>query len=605
MSESRRGTRGNGKRLGPKQTLGFLRLLSPRVAPYLRSVAVAAVLLLIGTAIGLAFPLVVRELLDAAFLAENRDLLDLIALGLLGLFAVQAVNNFFQSYLTASVSERVVADLRKDLFGSLVFQPLGFFDERRVGELTSRISSDTGLIQAVLRFGIPELVRQGVFLVGALVLVTVTHPRLTLVTLIAIPFAALVGWLFGKRVRRISTNIQDRLAGAVSRAEQVFTQIQTVQAFTREGWEEERFAQEVMAVRDEGLRRAVARAGLTGAVTFSAFGGIVLVLWEGGRLVLSGALTPGTLVAFLLYAVTIAGAITSLAGFWGNLQEAAGAAQRIFELMEYPRGLPERENPSILSLPVRGDVAFEGVTFRYGPDLPLVLQGIDVSIPRGERVALVGSSGAGKSTMASLIPRFYDVEGGRVTLDDVDVRELGLRDLRTHIGIVPQEPMLFAGTIRENLAYGRPDATDEEIQEAARNAHAHVFISAFPDGYGQLVGERGVTLSAGQRQRIAIARVMLERPAVLILDEASSSLDAESEALVQDALDRLMAGRTTVVIAHRLSTVIRADGILVLDGGTIVDRGSHAELLGRSAVYQRLYQRQFDDALASTREVSR
>jgi len=605
MSESRRGTRGNGKRLGPKQTLGFLRLLSPRVAPYLRSVAVAAVLLLIGTAIGLAFPLVVRELLDAAFLAENRDLLDLIALGLLGLFAVQAVNNFFQSYLTASVSERVVADLRKDLFGSLVFQPLGFFDERRVGELTSRISSDTGLIQAVLRFGIPELVRQGVFLVGALVLVTVTHPRLTLVTLIAIPFAALVGWLFGKRVRRISTNIQDRLAGAVSRAEQVFTQIQTVQAFTREGWEEERFAQEVMAVRDEGLRRAVARAGLTGAVTFSAFGGIVLVLWEGGRLVLSGALTPGTLVAFLLYAVTIAGAITSLAGFWGNLQEAAGAAQRIFELMEYPRGLPERENPSILSLPVRGDVAFEGVTFRYGPVLPLVLQGIDVSIPRGERVALVGSSGAGKSTMASLIPRFYDVEGGRVTLDGVDVRELGLRDLRTHIGIVPQEPMLFAGTIRENLAYGRPDATDEEIQEAARNAHAHVFISAFPDGYGQLVGERGVTLSAGQRQRIAIARVMLERPAVLILDEASSSLDAESEALVQDALDRLMAGRTTVVIAHRLSTVIRADGILVLDGGTIVDRGSHAELLGRSAVYQRLYQRQFDDALASTREVSR
>jgi len=605
MPESRRGTQGNGKRLSPKQTFGFLRLLSPRVAPYLRSVAIAAVLLLIGTAIGLAFPLVVRELLDAAFLAENKNLLNLIALGLLGLFAVQAINNFFQSYLTASVSERVVADLRRDLFSSLVFQPPGFFDERRVGELTSRISSDTGLIQAVLRFGIPELVRQGVFLVGALVLVTITHPRLTLVTLIAIPFAALVGWLFGKRVRRISTSIQDRLAGAVSRAEQVFTQIQTVQAFTRESWEEERFAQEVMAVRDEGLRRAVARAGLTGAVTFSAFGGIVLVLWEGGRLVLAGALTPGTLVAFLLYAVTIAGAITSLAGFWGNLQEAAGAAQRIFELMEYPRGLPEPESPTLLRHPVRGAVTFEAVTFRYGPALPLVLQGIDVSIAPGERVALVGSSGAGKSTMASLIPRFYDVEGGSVNLDGVDVRELGLRDLRTHIGIVPQEPMLFAGTIRENLAYGRPDASDEEIQEAARNAHAHGFISAFPDGYAQLVGERGVTLSAGQRQRIAIARVMLERPAVLILDEASSSLDAESEALVQDALDRLMAGRTTVVIAHRLSTVIRADGILVLDGGTIVDRGSHAELLGRSPVYQRLYQRQFDDALASTREASR
>jgi subfamily B ATP-binding cassette protein MsbA len=603
MSETPRSNGRTGKRLSPKQAVGFLRLLTPRVVPYRKALAGAGVLLLFGTTIGLAFPLVVKNLLDAAFLDNDGSLLNLIALGLLGLFAVQAVINFCQSYLTASVSERVVADLRRDLFRSLVYQPPGFFDERRVGELTSRISSDTGLVQGVLRFGIPELIRQGVFLVGALVLVTVTHPRLTLVTLIAIPFAALMGWLFGRRVRRLSTSIQDRLAGAVSRAEQVFTQIQTVQAFTREDWEEERFAQEVLAVRDEGLRRAVARAGLTGAITFSAFGGIVLVLWEGGRLVLAGALTPGTLVAFLLYAVTIAGAITSLAGFWGNLQEAAGAAQRIFELMDYPRGLPEPEAPRVLRPPVRGEIAFEGVTFRYGPALPLVLEGIDVFVAPGDRVALVGTSGAGKSTMASLIPRFYDVDGGRVTLDGVDVRELRLRDLRGHIGVVPQEPMLFAGTVRENLAYGRPDATDSEIEDAARAAHAHGFISSFPDAYDQLIGERGVTLSAGQRQRIAIARVMLERPAVLILDEASSSLDAESESLVQDALDRLMAGRTTVVIAHRLSTVIRADGILVLDGGIIVDRGSHAELLGRSTVYQRLYQRQFDDALASTREV--
>lgn len=603
MSETPRGNGRTGKRLSPRQAFGFLGLLTPRVVPFRKALTGAGVLLLFGTAIGLAFPLVVKNLLDAAFLDADGSLLDLIALGLLGLFAVQAVINFSQSYLTASVSERVVADLRKDLFRALVFQPPGFFDERRVGELTSRISSDTGLVQGVLRFGIPELVRQGVFLVGALVLVTVTHPRLTLVTLIAIPFAALVGWAFGRRVRRLSTSIQDRLAGAVSRAEQVFTQIRTVQAFTREEWEGDRFEQEVLAIRDEGLRRAVARAGLTGAITFSAFGGIVLVLWEGGRLVLAGALTPGTLVAFLLYAVTIAGAITSLAGFWGNLQEAAGAAQRIFELMAYPRGLPEPDSPKVLRPPVRGKVAFEGVTFRYGPALPLVLKGIDLSVAPGERVALVGTSGAGKSTMASLIPRFYDVEGGRVTLDGVDVRELGLRELRSHIGIVPQEPMLFAGTVRENLAYGRPDATDAEIEEAARAAHAHGFISSFPEAYDQLVGERGVTLSAGQRQRIAIARVMLERPAVLILDEASSSLDAESESLVQDALDRLMAGRTTVVIAHRLSTVIRADGILVLDEGIIVDRGSHADLLNRSPVYQRLYQRQFDDALASTREV--
>jgi subfamily B ATP-binding cassette protein MsbA len=591
------------KRLTPRQALGFLRLLLPRLSPYKGALAGAAVLLLMATAIGLAFPLIVRELLDAAFLAGDSSMLNRIAVGLMGLFAIQAVVNFGQSYLTASTSERVVADLRQDLFGALLYQPPGFFDTRRVGELTSRISSDTGLIQGVLRFGIPELVRQGVFLIGALFLVTITHPHLTLVTLIAIPFAAVVGWFFGKRVRRLSTSIQDRLAGAVSRAEQVFTQIQTVQAFTREQWEEQRFSQEVGAIRDEGLRRAVARAGLTGAVTFSAFFAIILVLWEGGRLVLAGALTPGTLVAFLLYAVTIAGAIMSLAGFWGNLQEASGAAQRIFELMDLPPALTDPASPAILSPPVRGAVAYEGVTFRYGPRLPLVLDGIDVRIGQGERVALVGSSGAGKTTMAALIPRFYDVYEGRVTLDGMDVRDLRLQELRGHIGIVPQEPMLFAGTVRENLAYGRPDASDLEIRDAARLAHAHEFVSAFPDGYDQMIGERGVTLSAGQRQRIAIARVMLRKPEVLILDEASSSLDAESEALVQDALDHLMAARTTLVIAHRLSTVIRADGILVLDGGVIVDRGTHGELLERSEVYHRLYRRQFDDALASTQEL--
>jgi len=589
------------RRFSPRQTYSFLKLLIPRLAPYRGPLAGAGVLMLLATAIGLAFPLVVRELLDSAFLAGDARLLNLIALGLLGLFAVQAVINFGQSYLTASVSEKVVADLRLDLFRALVYQPPGFFDERRVGELTSRISSDTGLIQGVLRFGVPELVRQGVFLVGAVILVTITHPHLTLVTLVAIPFAALVGWAFGRRVRRLSTSIQDRLAVAVARAEQVFTQIRVVQGFNREGWEEERFRGEVGAIRDEGLRRAVARAGLTGAVTFSAFGAIVLVLWEGGRLVLAGALTPGTLVAFLLYAVTIAGAIMSLAGFWGNLQEAAGAAERIFELIERPAGLVEPEVPASLPRPVSGTVAYEGVTFRYGPGLPLVLAGIDARIEPGERVALVGSSGAGKSTVAALLPRFYDVEGGRVTLDGVDVRHLSLRELRGHIGMVPQEPMLFAGTVRENLVYGDLSASQEEILEAARLAHAHEFISSFPDGYEQVVGERGVTLSAGQRQRIAIARVMLRKPAVLILDEASSSLDAESEALVQDALDHLMEGRTTLVIAHRLSTVVRADRILVLDAGTIVDVGTHGEMLDRSDVYQRLYRRQFDDALASTR----
>ena len=580
------------ERLTIKGTIGFLRRLGPRLGPYTTPLVLAGMLMLCSVGIGLAFPLVVRELLDAAFLAEDSAVLNRIAIGLLLLFAVLAVINFSQSYLTASVSEKVVADLRRDIFGALVYQPPGFFANRRVGELSSRLASDSGLIQGVLRFGVPEIIRQVTFLIGALVLVTITNPRLTLVTLTAIPFAALVGWFFGRRVRRLSTNIQDRLADAVARAEQVFTQIRTVQSFTRESYENEAYVGAVNRARDEGLRRAMARASLTGAVTFAAFGAIVGVLWVGGRLVLDGALSPGTLVAFLLYAVTISGAITSLAGFWANLQEAAGAARRIFEILDHPVAIESPTAPRRLPTPVRGVVRYEGVTFRYEPHLPRVLDGIDLVLDEGVTVALVGISGSGKSTLASLIPRFFDVEEGSVTVDGIDVREMALDDLRTRIGIVPQEPMLFGGTVRENLLYGNLEASQAEIEEVSLAAHAADFIETFPDGYDQVVGERGVTLSAGQRQRIAIARVMLERPKLLILDEASSSLDSESEELIQDALERLMGGRTTLVIAHRLSTVIRSDRILVLDESRIVDEGSHRDLLERSEVYDRLYRRQ-------------
>jgi len=592
------------ERLSPAGIARFLGRLRPRVRPYRAALVGAATLLLLSTGVGLAFPLVVRELLDAAFLAGSGELLDRIALGLLLLFAVQALVNFSQSYLTASVSERVTADLRRDVFDHLVRQPPGYFAFRSVGEFTSRMASDASLLQDLLRFGLPELARQGVFLLGALALVTATNPRLTLVTLTAIPFAVGVGWWFGRRVRHMSTGIQDRVASAVARAEQVFTQIRTVQAFGREGWESRRFGEEVHEARDQGLRRAMARAVLTGTVTFAAFGAIVVVLWEGGRLVLAGALTPGTLVAFLLYAVTISGAITSLAGFYGNLNEAAGAARRIFEILDEPIALTDPPNPVPLPRPLRGVIRYEAVHFRYASDLPPVLLGIDLEIGAGETVALVGTSGAGKSTLASLLPRFFDVESGRVLVDGTDVRDVRLSELRSAIGIVPQEPMLFAGSIRDNLTYGNGEATLAEVEELAAAAHADGFIRDLPDRYEQMVGERGVTLSAGQRQRIAIARVMLARPRILILDEASSSLDAESERLVQDALGRLMKDRTTLVIAHRLSTVIRADRIVVLDAGRIVDTGGHAELLQRNQVYQRLYQRQFEDALATT-EISR
>ena len=376
------------ERLTAKGTMGFLRRLGPRVRPYRTPLLLAGVLMFCGVGIGLAFPLIVRELLDAAFLAEDAALLNRVAIGLLLLFAALAVINFLQSYLTASVSEKVVADLRRDIFGSLVHQPPGFFAKRRVGELSSRLASDSGLIQGVLRFGVPEIIRQVTFLIGALVLVTITHPRLTLVTLTAIPIAASVGWYFGRRVRRLSTRIQDRLADAVARAEQVFTQIRTVQSFTRERYENEAYSSAINQARDEGLRRAMARASLTGAVTFAAFGAIVMVLWEGGRLVLAGALTPGTLVAFLLYAVTISGAITSLAGFWANLQEAAGAARRIFEILDHPVAIKSPTNPRVLPTPVRGEIRYEGVTFRYEPNLPKVLDGIDLVLDEGATPAI-------------------------------------------------------------------------------------------------------------------------------------------------------------------------------------------------------------------------
>ena len=573
----------------------FLRRLAPRLRPYVGYLLITSVLIVVGTGIGLAFPLIVRSLLDAAFMEGSARLLNLIAAGLLVLFAVDAFVHFLMTYLTSSVSERVVADLRRDLFDHLIGLAPGFFESGRIGELGSRFSSDAGRVQDVIRFGIPELVRQGLYLAGAIVLVTVTHAKLTLITMIAIPFAAGVGMAFGRRVRRFSTTVQDALASAVARAEQVFTQIRVVQGFGQVPRESREFSLEMDRIRDTGLGRAEARAVLVGVVTFTAFSAVVVVLWQGGRLVLAGDLTPGTLVAFLLYAVTIAGAITSLAGFWSNFQEAAGSAERIFELLDAEPTIVERPNPRVLERPV-GLVRYEDVWFRYAEDQPWVLQGVNLELVPGSTVALVGVSGAGKSTLAGLLPRFYDVDAGWITIDHMDVRDMSLDQLRSLIGMVPQEPMLFAGTIRENLLYARPGATGADLREAAKLAHADAFIRGFPEGYDQLVGERGVTLSAGQRQRIAIARMFLKRPKILLLDEASSALDAESEGLVQDALSRLMAESTTLVIAHRLSTVLAADRIMVLDEGRIRGKGRHRELLRRSLPYQRLYRRQWESA---------
>ncbi|MEP6491462.1 MAG: ABC transporter transmembrane domain-containing protein [bacterium] len=579
------------RRLRSPKPLG--RLL-PRLRPYTGRLGVAAVCLIVAAAVGLAFPQVVRHLLDAAFQQHDRPLLDRVAIGLVGLFALQAVMNFVQVYLLTSTTERVVAGLRTDVFAHLVRLSPGFFTERRTGELTSRLSADLAVLQSLLSTWISETSRQVLFLVGGITLLTLTHPRLMTTTLAVVPIVVGAAILFGKRLRKASTGVQDRIAEAMAGADEAFSQIRTVQSFHREAEETRHYDSKLADVVTAAVDRAMIRAVFFGVVGFIAFSGVVAVLWEGGQLVLDGALTPGALVSFLLYAITVAAAVGSLASLFGSYQEALGAVTRVFELLDTTTTVAEPEPPRRLGRPVRGEVAFEQVSFRYAPDLPDVLTRFDLRIGSGEVVALVGPSGAGKTTVASLLPRFWDVTGGRITLDGIDVRELSFTDLRGSIGMVPQEPALFSGTIRENIAYARPaevgpPPAEAEIVAAARAAHALEFIERLPDGLDTRVGERGVKLSGGQRQRLAIARVFLKNPAVVVLDEATSSLDTESERAVEAAMEDLLRGRSTLIIAHRLSTVRRADRVLVLDRGRLVESGTHEQLLELNGLYARLY----------------
>ena len=568
--------------------------------PYRVQIALASVALLVSAGITLAFPLVVRYLLDAAFVRASAPALNRIAVILVGLFAAQGLLNFGQVWVLTAAAERIIAKLRDDLFAHLVRLSPGFFTERRSGELTSRLATDVTLLQSVMTYQATELSRQVLFLVGGVVMLTLTHPQLTVTTLAVVPVIVGTAWLFGRALKKASTGVQDRVADAMGSADEAFAQIRTVQSFTRESVEARRFSTQLRDVVIAAVRRAKIRGAFFGVITFCAFGGVVIVLWQGGRLVLARELTPGALVEFLFYAFFVAAAVGSLASLFGNYQEAVGAAHRVFELLDTKPTVVDPPEPVALPRPVRGDVRFEHVTFGYGPDLPTVLHDVTFRIAPGEVVALVGLSGAGKTTVASLITRFWDVPNGSVTLDGIDIRRLSLLDLRGAVGLVPQEPALFSGTVRDNIAYARPDASDDEVIAAAQAAHAWEFIERLPDGLETRVGERGVKLSGGQRQRIAIARVFLKDPAVVLLDEATSSLDSESERLVNSAMEQLLTGRSTLIIAHRLSTVRRADRLLVLDGGRIVEEGSHAELLAGSGVYARLYRVQYPEAEATT-----
>jgi subfamily B ATP-binding cassette protein MsbA len=573
--------------------------LLPRIWPHASRLAGALVCLLFSVAIALAFPQIVRRLLDAAFVAGNGALLNRIALGLLGLFALQGMLNYAQVYLLTMTSERIIAELRRDLFAHLVRLSPGFFTEQRTGELTSRLSADTAVLQTVLSYNLSEFARQSLFLVGGVVLLTMTHPKLAATTLAVVPIVVGAAFLFGRMLRRASTGVQDRIAEATGTAEEAFSQIRTVQSFTRETEETRRYTAHMAHVIAAAMDRARIRAMFFGILTFCAFGAVVAVLWQGGRLVLEGALTAGALVSFMLYALYVAGAVGSLGSLFGVYQEAVGAARRTFDLLATRSSIVDPLIPQPLAEPVRGEVELSHVTFRYSPSLPDVISDLSLRIGAGEVVALVGPSGAGKTTIAALIPRFWDVSEGTISLDGHDVRKLSLLDLRGAIGIVPQEPTLFSGTIRENIAYaliqdGR-SPSEEAIRRAAAAAHAIEFIDRLSEGFDTLVGERGIKLSGGQRQRLAIARVFLKDPAVLILDEATSSLDSESERLVEEAMQLLLQDRSTLIIAHRLSTVLRADRVVVIDRGRIIEEGRHDELLATEGVYARLFRAQFRD----------
>ncbi|MEF2278851.1 ABC transporter transmembrane domain-containing protein [Deinococcus sp. YIM 134068] len=561
--------------------------------PYRGLFVVGVLATLISSGLNLIFPLLFGRLIDASFLrvgSTDTGPLDRTVLALLGIFALSSLFAAAQSYLLSRVGAGVVADLRRALFGHLLTLSPRFFADHKTGDLTSRLTADVGTVQTVTSTALAQLAAQTVSLVGAVILLLTTSPRLSLLTLAVIPVVIGTAILIGRRIRRVSREVQDAVAGANASAEEAISGVRVVQSFTAEGMEGERYGRGVLASFLASLRRAKLQALMGGTMSFLTFGSLAVVLWYGGRQVMDGAMTPGNLVTFLIYALQVGGTVAALTGIFNQFQEALGASGRIFELLDERSDLPAPASPAPLTR-AQGRVTFDRVEFRYG-EAP-VLNDVSFDVPAGQVVALVGPSGAGKTTLVNLIPRFWDVTGGELRVDGRDVRDYAPRDLRAQVGLVPQETLLFSGSIEENIRYGRPDATGTEVEAAARAANAHDFITAFPGGYGTLVGERGVKLSGGQRQRVAIARALLKDPRILILDEATSALDNESEALVQDALERLMRGRTTFVIAHRLSTIRNADRILVMEGGQVVADGTHHELLAAGGLYRDLYELQF------------
>ncbi len=583
-------TSGSQSGAGVASAIRFERLLG-YVRPYIPQMIIALVAVVLTSGIELIFPYLIKTLLDSVLDQHDFNLLNQIALGLVAVFLLRFVTAFIHQYLLAFIGERIVMDIRSQVYTHLQQLSLRFFTERRVGELVSRLSSDVQMIRSILTSNLSTFISQVVVFVGAIVIVILLNWRMTLFILaVAVPIGIATA-LFGRVLRRISTSVQDRVADSSTIVDEVFQGIRVVKSFAREGYEVKRYRGALQEMFDTSMRLVRVRSTFIPTIYTLSFLAIAGVLWYGGREVLAGRLTAGGLASFLFYLVFIAASVGSFTGLYSQVQEALGATRRIFEILDTEPDVKDRPDAAILP-PVKGEILFEKVEFSYDERIA-VLRGIDLRVEPGEVLALVGPSGAGKSTVFNLIPRFYDPSAGRVLIDGHDLRGVTQDSLRQQIGIVPQETLLFGGPIRENVLYGRLDASEDEMVAASKAANAHEFIMTFPDGYDTIVGERGVKLSGGQRQRVAIARAILKDPRILLLDEATSSLDSESEGLVQEALERLMRNRTTVIIAHRLSTVHVADRIAVLDAGSVVELGTHDQLIGRGGLYAKLHNMQF------------
>ena len=573
--------------------------LVPFLRPYKVMVVLSGIALVFTATISLILPMAVRRVVDG-FGEDNAALLDQYFGAALAIAAALAIGTGLRYYLVTRLGERVVADIRKAVFDRVITLSPAFYERIMTGEILSRITTDTTVIQSVIGSSVSVALRNVLLLIGGMALMLYTSAKLTGLVLLIVPAVIIPIIVLGRRLRKLSRENQDWIAASSGSASESLGAVQTVQAFTQETAIAKSFNEVTEKAFAAASRRIGTRAVMTVIVIFLIFSGVVGVLWIGARDVQSDVMTPGQLVQFLIYAILVAGAVGALSEIWGELQRAAGATERLIELLETEDTVKDPAKPVALPKPAKGAIAFEDVSFYY-PSRPehTALNGVSVDIKAGETVALVGPSGAGKSTIIQLLLRFYDPETGHITIDGLDLREMARRDFRQAIALVPQDPVIFATSARENIRFGRPGATDAEVEEAAKAAAAHDFLLALPEGYETYVGERGVMLSGGQKQRIAIARAILRDAPILLLDEATSALDAESERAVQQAVERMAADRTTLIVAHRLATVKKADRILVFENGQIVAEGSHKDLVAEGGLYARLAKLQFTDGIAA------